>query len=144
MIGNGSNVYKMCCEDISLIENYEQAINDKENLWVPHHKLEIQDGYVNTVEELKMMNLYWKRPACELIWMEWHEHCDLHKKSERESSRMAHGKASISLTNKPSGKSEFGNKYFKHFGYSRKENIKQYTREFAWYNKHNKKCRWEV
>ena len=31
-----------CCEDISLIENYEQALNDKTQTWDCHHKLEIE------------------------------------------------------------------------------------------------------
>lgn len=39
--------------------------------------------------------------------------------------------------------SDFGKKYFAHFGYSRCENLKQYTFEHNWYQRHNKKCRWE-
>lgn len=33
---------KYCCEDISLIENYEKAVNDKTQTWCCHHKLEIE------------------------------------------------------------------------------------------------------
>lgn len=34
-----------CKDNISLIENYEQAVNDKSQMWVCHHRLEISlDG----------------------------------------------------------------------------------------------------
>lgn len=39
--------------------------------------------------------------------------------------------------------SEFGQKYFEHFGYLRNANINQYNREHKWYREHNKTCRWE-
>lgn len=45
------------------------------------------------------------------------------------------------LLNKP--RSEFGRKYFEHFGYSLNVNKKQYKREFIWYKNHNNRCRWE-
>jgi hypothetical protein len=72
---------KFCKEDISLIENYEQAINDKEVKWVCHHKLEIREGYGNSVNELKMMGLYFNRPACELIFLKPQEHTRIHNKA---------------------------------------------------------------
>ena len=34
------NAKKYCCEDISLIENYNQAIADKEKMWDIHHRRE--------------------------------------------------------------------------------------------------------
>lgn len=37
---------------------------------------------------------------------------------------------------------DFGLKYRKHYGYSKKENPAQYNREFKWFKKHSK-CRWE-
>lgn len=33
-----------CSEDISLIENYDKAIADKNRLWEIQHRLEIQNG----------------------------------------------------------------------------------------------------
>ena len=39
--------------------------------------------------------------------------------------------------------SDFGKKYFTHFGYTKKENQKQYQRERKWYIKHNQRCSWE-
>ena len=70
-------VKKYCKEDISLIENYDKAINDKE-IWDCHHRLEIGEGYTNTVDDLKLMNLYFNRPANELIFLSHEDHARLH------------------------------------------------------------------
>ena len=37
-------VKKFCCEDISLIENYEQALNDQTQMWECHHRKETDEG----------------------------------------------------------------------------------------------------
>lgn len=73
-----ANAY--CSEDISNIENYDKAIVDKEQTWICHHKLEIHEDYRNSVEELQMMNLYWHRPAVELIFVTKAEHRDIHQR----------------------------------------------------------------
>lgn len=54
-----------------------------------------------------------------------------------EESRYNHSKA---LLNKP--KTSFGKKYYDYFGYSCKENRRQYFREFRYWEYHGK-CRWE-
>ena len=64
---------------IDLIENYELAKADNFKGWDIHHKLEICENYINTVADLKMMNLYYDRPAEELIWLKRGEHIKLHK-----------------------------------------------------------------
>ena len=71
-------VKEFCNEDISLIENYEQAIQDKVNTWHCHHKLGLGSDYENTIDELKMMNLYYNRPACEFIFITEEEHHRIH------------------------------------------------------------------
>lgn len=40
-------------------------------------------------------------------------------------------------------RSEFGKKFQEHFGISRCENKKLYTRECSWYHTHENKCSWE-
>lgn len=40
--------------------------------------------------------------------------------------------------------SDFGKKYFAHYGYSNAENPRQYARECYWYHTHNNRCSWEV
>lgn len=49
---------------------------------------------------------------------------------------------SESKRNKPHSNSEFGKKYFEHFGFGNNENPKQYHREINWFYRHGK-CRWE-
>ena len=68
----------ICCEDIRLIENYDKAINDNDVTWHCHHRLEIQNDCVVTVKELKERNLYFNRPASELIFLSPSEHHKLH------------------------------------------------------------------
>lgn len=40
--------------------------------------------------------------------------------------------------------SEFGEKFKSHYGCTKNENPRLYSRESSWYNTHNKVCRWEV
>ena len=72
-----ANAKKYCAEDISLIENYKEAVSSKE-LYHCHHRLEIQDDKCYFAKELKQMNLYYGRPASELIFLKVRDHKDLH------------------------------------------------------------------
>lgn len=40
-------------------------------------------------------------------------------------------------------RSEFGRKFFEHYGLHSKEDIALYSKECSFYHKHNKKCSWE-
>ena len=71
-----------CCEDISLIENYDIAISSPE-VYDCHHRREITEN--KTREQLKAENLYYKRPACELIFMLHSEHTRLHLKGKKKT-----------------------------------------------------------
>lgn len=75
MIPKMSKYY--CCEDISLIENYDKAVADNTQVWHCHHRLE-DDGY--SEQQLKKMKMYYGRPASELIFLTPHEHLSLHFK----------------------------------------------------------------
>lgn len=70
-------VKKFCSEDISLIENYDKAVKDKQT-WHCHHRLEIQDDKIMSVDDLKNAGLYFQRPAKELIFLTPTEHKKLH------------------------------------------------------------------
>ena len=74
-----------CSEDISLIENYEEAVNDP-NTWHCHHRLELDDeGHrLNTRNELKEKGLYFNRPASELIFLKASDHMKLHMSEEQK------------------------------------------------------------
>lgn len=76
-----------CCEDISLIENYDKAIGDAET-WDCHHRLETHDENGNlrqiqdrlSREDLKHKGLYFNRPAKELVFLSRFDHRSLHWK----------------------------------------------------------------
>ena len=53
-----ANAEKYCAEDISLIENYKEAVSSKE-LYHCHHRLEIQDDkcYFEAIKNVKKFNL---------------------------------------------------------------------------------------
>ena len=73
---------KRCCIDsITLIENYEKAINDTTQCWVLHHRKEIDEGL--SVKQLIEQNLYFHRPPTELIFLTKSEHISLHHKGKK-------------------------------------------------------------
>ena len=74
-----TTVKKFCCEDISLIENYDKAIADQTQTWDCHHRGEILPCGRFKAKHLKKFNLYYNRPACELIFLTHDEHTRLHK-----------------------------------------------------------------
>lgn len=73
-----------CCEEISKIENYNLAKADNSVDWDIHHRLETHnsDGERRlvdlTADELKVLDMYYNRPASELIFMTHSEHRSLH------------------------------------------------------------------
>lgn len=73
---------EFCKEEISKIENYDKAINDPTQIWDCHHKIELhQDGSVRfTRASLKKLDLYYNRPASELIFLTHSEHSHIHNK----------------------------------------------------------------
>lgn len=70
-------VKQFCCEDISLIENYEEALNSPD-VWDCHHRLEIQGDKRFSRRELIEMKQYYERPASELIFLTHSDHTRLH------------------------------------------------------------------
>ena len=70
-----------CLEDISLIENYHQAISDENKMWDIHHRRECDENgrTLFTHKQLKEMNLYFNRPASELIFVTRSMHRKLHR-----------------------------------------------------------------
>jgi prophage tail gpP-like protein len=67
-------IKRYCREDISLIKNYEQAINDKEHKWECHHINEL----TFTAKELIKQNMYYNRPANEFIFLTVQQHRNIH------------------------------------------------------------------
>lgn len=133
---NINKVKCYCKDDISLIENYELAVNDPNEMWVCHHRDEVKILPSNikvyrSKQDLLYNNRYYKCPANELIFLTKKEHYNIHKGYKKEHS--------IRKT-----RSEFGIKFEDKYGYHRSDNPKLYHKELVWYLAHNKQCSWEV
>lgn len=87
---NEKNAKWFCSEDISLIENYHEAISDEERTWDIHHRRECDENgrMLFTKKQLKEMNLYVKRPASELIFVTRSMHRKLHREQMRNFSKI--------------------------------------------------------
>lgn len=68
----------VCCEELSLIENYDKAINDKTQTWDLHHRLETDLGLSR--QELIDTGRYYKVEAKYLIFLTHSEHLSIHGK----------------------------------------------------------------
>jgi hypothetical protein len=79
---------KRFCKNYTQIENYNEAINDKEKVWDCHHRLELREDYINTSGELKLMNLYYDRPPEELIFLTKEKHQALHKNRRKSHAQV--------------------------------------------------------
>ena len=94
-----------CCEDLSLIENYELAINDTTQTWDCHHRGEVLPCGRFSQDDLKKFGLYYKRPAAELIFLTPTTHRLLHLKgvprgplSEANKKAISEAKKGIPLS----------------------------------------------
>lgn len=104
---NEQNCNAFCIEDISKIDNYEQAVNDKTQTWECHHRAEILPCGRFSAEDLKKFGLYYHRPANELIFLTKSDHTRLHftgktwseesraKLSETRKAKIASGEIAI-------------------------------------------------
>ena len=77
---NEQYAHKYCKDDITKIENYNKAIDDTTQTWQCHHRLELtlNGEFALTPEQLKMHDMYYKRPYYELIFLTRSEHRRLH------------------------------------------------------------------
>ena len=84
------NFEKYCTEPEN-IENYEAAKKNNFKGWNCHHRLETHnsDGERRlvdiTVDELKALDVYYNRPASELVFLTSSEHIILHQKGKHPS-----------------------------------------------------------
>lgn len=84
-----TTVKKFCKDDISKIENYELAIQDK-SMWHCHHRLELtlNNEKAHSKEDLKRLGMYFNRPYFELIFLPSAEHRALHNTVYRVSDEV--------------------------------------------------------
>lgn len=140
---------RLCKDDISLIENYDLAIKDNFKGWTVHHRLETHmfndesgkfdilrdlNDFMST-DALKKLNMYYYRPASELIFMKKSEHAKLHFKDKNLSE--SH-KRKIGLANKNKHRTELEKRNLrqKNTGKKLSESTKQKIGDF-WRGKEN-------
>ena len=87
---NENNAKRYCSEDISLIENYHEAISDEERMWEIHHRRECDENgrTLFTKKQLIDMGLYINRPASELVFVTRSMHWKLHREKMRNSGKI--------------------------------------------------------
>ena len=95
--------YERYCDNIENVENYEKAEKDNFKGWACHHRLETHnsDGERRLVDisskELIALDMYYNRPANELIFLTAADHNRLHHKGKAHSEEH---KAKISAAGK--------------------------------------------
>ena len=84
---------RYCSEDISLIENYHEAISDEERRWEIHHRRECDENgrTLFTHKQLIDMGLYFKRPASELLFVTRSMHWKLHREMRSNGGKIGGG-----------------------------------------------------
>lgn len=148
MISN--KVKQYCREDICLINNYYKAIADTTQTWDCHHINEL----TFTKQQLKKMNMYYNRPASELVFLTKSEHRKLHlticagaEEWKQHHSNSLKGKKhteewKLYISKLKINNTEFGRKFIEHYGIVSIQDHKLYKKEYMWYRRHNNKCRW--
>lgn len=79
------SVHKFCKDDYTKIENYELAKADNFKDWCIHHRLELtlDNEYAKSKEDLIRLDMYYKRPYFELIFLKRSEHQILHNTNRK-------------------------------------------------------------
>ena len=107
---NFKKVKSYCKDNISLIENYANAVSDKEHMWHCHHRRELETSRKELIEK----NEYYNRPARELIFLTHSEHSILHNKgkhhTEEAKRKMAEAKKGKHLSEGTKRKMSIANK----------------------------------
>lgn len=147
-----------CKEDISLIENYDKAMEDNTQTWVCHHRDEykiLPSGMIarRSVEELRENGRYYHCPANELIFMTSADHSSLHHKGKvlSEETKRKHHNSTVGresprknavLTNETKEKlslvnlTELGKAFIEHYHKMPYECKHFYKIEMKFYKRH--------
>ena len=128
---------KYCKDGIENIPGYQEALTSTEK-YECHHLKES----TFTKKELEDMNLYWNRPADELIFLRADIHKSMHARSRVVTDETREKMSNSSMGRKGKLRSEFGGKFFEHYGIHFSENKTLYRTEKSYYKIHGK-CRWE-
>lgn len=135
-------VNKYCQEgQMHLIENYELAISDETQVYACHHRRETDEH--KTMQQLIDEDLYYNRPAEELIFLTKEEHMKLHmlgnqlrygrKLSEETKQKMS--EAHKGEKNPNFGKHRYGSEnpmYDKHHTEETREKMSKPKKKLKW------------
>lgn len=91
-----------CKDDISLIENYLEAVSDTTQMWVCHHRKEITNK--KTKRELITGNEYYNVSASDLIFLTISDHMKLHGENMSEEHKAKISEATTGENNPMFGK----------------------------------------
>ncbi len=144
---NFKHTNRFCKDDITLIENYEQALNDSTQTWDCHHRLETDLGL--SVNELREQGKYFNVPANELIFLTHSDHMKLHtqgkespmyrkhhsEESNRKRSEKLKGKKNGMYGKRGKNNPNYGKRQSEESNRKRSDSIKE------WWKKH-KDRRW--
>ena len=112
-----SHSFERYCKDYQNIENYEKAKADDFKGWHCHHRLETHnsDGERRDVDitqkELKALDMYYNRPASELIFLTSREHNAFKKGKYTGEKNSFYGKHHTEESKRKNVESHKGNKY---------------------------------
>ena len=133
--------FEYFCKNIENVENYEKAKADNFKGWVCHHRLGTwtSDGERRlvdiTAEELKALDMYYNRPASELIFMKRSEHEILHHKGKHRSEETKNKISEAKKGSIPWNKGKKG----KHCSEETKMKISESKKGMLWFN-NGEKC----
>ena len=134
--------YKRYCKDYKNIENYDKALADNFKGWHCHHRLETHtsDGERRLVDitqkELMALNMYYHRPAEELIFLTSREHNAFNKgkkhteEARRKMSESSKGKKMSEESKKKNSEAHKGKKHSE----ESKKKIRSTMKKLHWYN----------
>lgn len=138
--------FERYCKDYKNIENYQKAKVDNFVGWECHHRLETHtsDGELRLVDikaaELQAFDMYYNRPASELIFLTTSEHKSLHKVSEETKKKISEAMKGKQHSEETKKKMSEAWAYDKHFTIKTREKISKLkkgnknVRGKHWYN----------
>ena len=130
-----SKSWRSFCIDPTQIEGYERAISDpSKTRYECHHRLETHtsDGIIRSVPlsmaELKALDMYYHRPAEELVILTAREHAQLHRLTEGKNNYASKEEAKAEHT-------EYMKQWYEEHAEYKKQWRKEHQAEQAEYNK---------